>query len=125
LPSPPDSLPAWNVSFGPYQEVYLKISYDTSWSGGCRGSECQFTMKYHAKPARLWAGSIESATIQFIFDTLTQALISCNPDNGKCLELTAHPDGFEQSSRGFMWQLRNWEPDHDFELTAAWSESSR
>jgi hypothetical protein len=125
LPSPPDSLPAWDVSFRPRGKVTLQISYDASWSGGCGGPDCTYWMRYIAKPARLWAGSIGHASITFEFDPLTRVLMRCNPDFIECLKLSAKPEGFVQSPRGFTWKLRDWEPDENFEVRAEWSEVPR
>ncbi len=118
--SPPDSLPVWEVEFGPSQEVNLDISYETELTGGCGDGECTFGLTYYAQAARLWAARIEWAVIEFRFDQIAALLMACHPDLTGCLEVSATPPGFTRPSWGFRWEMRDWEPETDFNVTVQW-----
>jgi len=123
VPSPSDSLPVWEVKFGPSEVVNLTISYATSWSGWCNEERhCRFGITYYARPASLWAGSVENARITFRFDRFVTMLMACNPDPASCFQVSAAPVGFTRFPGGFVWEMRDWEPAEDFNVSAEWTE---
>jgi hypothetical protein len=123
VPFPSDSLPVWEVKFGPSEIVHLTISYATSWSGSCNEERhCRFGITYYARPASLWAGSIEKATITFRFDKFVTLLMACNPDPASCFQVSATPAGFTRFTGGFVWEMRDWEPAEDFNVSVEWTE---
>ncbi|MBU2500423.1 hypothetical protein KJ682_03735 [bacterium] len=122
LRNPPDSLPVWDVTFEPHQDVILNISYEFIPSTGCDGDHCSLHGAYHARSASLWAGKLEYATIRFEFSALTSPLLNCCPDADPCLSLKVEPGKALRTSRGYVWEFRDWEPDTDFSLQADWVE---
>ena len=122
---PPDSLPVWDVGFGPGELVSIVITSQVSWSGGCEGDgvpdvACGFEFKYLARAARLWAGAIERAQISITLDRVVNVLMRCNPAAASCLNIKATPQGFRQDASGFHWSLENWEPTEDFRVSLDW-----
>ncbi len=121
--APLDSLPVWEVAFAPGEEVALAITYEVSPSGGCEGRHCGFSMKYHAAAAQLWAGPVDSAIIRFTFSSEDSALFSGNTENYDLFRVEAKPAGYVREGREFRWELREWEPAHDFEVSVESRES--
>ena len=122
VPFPSDSIPVWEVRFGPSEVVDLEISYETGWTGGCNEGHCRFDITYYARAASLWAGSVERATIRFRLDRLAALLMACHPNPTSCLQLSATPASFTRFPWGFSWEMRDWEPAEDFNVSVEWTE---
>lgn len=119
VPSPPDSLPVWEVSFGPSEEVPLVISYWASPSGGCDGRDCGSSMTYHAAAAGLWAGLVDSASIRFTFSH-ADSVRTAMRGNTSHLRVAVAPEGFIRDGETIRWDLRDWEPEQDFTVSLHW-----
>ncbi len=117
----PDSLPVFELTFGPHEESSLNISYWATPSGGCGGNDCGQSMEYHASTARLWAGTVEHASIRFVFSTMASLYRQCVSDSASCFTLRIEPGGYEVSAGEIVWTMTNWEPDVDFRVTIDWN----
>lgn len=117
----PDSLPVFQVTFGPNEESSLNISYWATPSSGCEGDSCGQTMVYHASTARLWAGTVEHASIRFVFSTMASLLRRCASDTTSCFRLSMTPGGYTVNAEEIEWTMTNWEPDVDFEVSIDWN----
>lgn len=112
--SPPDSLPAWHLRMAAHATARLLMTYDISWSGGSDGGHTTTEFTYHARPAALWAGVIEEASIAFRLDPLATTILECGPQLGTCFSFSIHPSGYRWHAEGFSWEFENWEPMSDF-----------
>ena len=120
ISSVPDSLFTWSVSIAGRDSVRLSIRYHAQWSGGSDGLSSDLRFTYHARPAALWAGPIEKATVVFMLGDLESQLLrhSASSPGGPSVSLT--PSGFAWYSSGVKWEFSDWEPADDFSLTIEW-----
>jgi hypothetical protein len=121
---PPDSLPVWTLDFAPREKVRLSIRYDVLPSGGCDGSHCSLDMTYYAATARLWAGEVGYARIQFTFGRVAAILRQGIPDCSPYFRLEASPPFHRETPGGIAWEYRDWEPDTDFKVRIDWTDSN-
>jgi hypothetical protein len=107
-PHPPDSLPVWKVSINSLQEATVIIHFLVSWSG----SNGYLYFRYYARPAALWADSIEYALIEFRIDeTRAEGVLGAE---WQCTKRRVEPAGHNLTPTGVLWALSNWEPASDF-----------
>lgn len=118
---PPDSLPVWSVDFGAREKVWLVIKYEVLPSGGCDGSLCSLDMTYYAAAARLWAGEVGYASIQFTFGRVAAILRQGIPDCSPYFRMDVSPPIHRETPGGITWEYRDWEPDTDFTVRIGWT----
>ena len=118
----PQVLPVWNVTLPPRDSVMVQVDYEIHWSGGSDGSSDGREMTYHARPARLWAGTIRDATFTLHLGTVTTALLRDRAINMEetSVKLRIVPADLEWTADGLRWRRRDWEPDHDFRFHVSW-----
>jgi hypothetical protein len=112
--SAPDSLPVWRITLAPGATAQVHMCYDVSWSGGSDGGHSSTGLTYHARPAALWAGRLESATIRFELDPLAALILECAPQLGECFSFSIEPPGYKWYDGRFEWRYEDWKPDTDF-----------
>jgi len=128
LGEPPDSLPIWHVSMRAKDTIELSMSYDVEWSGpgvsvdaDADSEYVSFTFAYHAAPASLWAGRIESAHIEFYFeDVLLPHILECVAETHACVSVDIQPPGYQWHSTFLSWDMKDWEPTTDLSIAIAW-----
>ena len=118
----PDSLPVWEVSFGPHEEMPLHVSYQATPDGGCDGSHCGSSMTYFAKSAQAWAGPVEYAEVRFEFGAMARLYRAAAGATPPPYRLRTSPTASREHSWGIVWEYRDWEPDTDFTVSFDWSE---
>lgn len=115
--APVDSLPTWTMTIGPHEETRLVLDYQVVWTRGADGSTGYQELTYHARPASLWAGVIESAVIEFQLDPLTMKLIEEHRLTDERFELRIEPGGYEWTGNVIRWRLTDWDAAVDPEVS--------
>lgn len=112
----PDSLPVWQVTIGPDTSTVLNMEYSVEWSGGADGESNSRYFQYHARPAALWAGTIDSAEIAFEIDDETVRTIADHRGSDPCFEEIVTPEGGNWDGNRIVWRFGDWEPENDLYL---------
>jgi hypothetical protein len=112
----PDSLPVWQVTIGPDTSTVLNMEYKIEWSGGADGESNGRYFRYHARPAALWAGTIDSAEIAFEIDDETVQKIADHSGSDPCFEEIVTPAGATWDGNQIVWRFADWEPEDDLYL---------
>ena len=125
----PDSLPVWDVQIPANGRVSLEIKSRITWSGGSDGDEHTSVLSYAAIPARLWAGSITYATVDFHFEGPTLALLrqarNTKPEDADRpggVALTITPPAFKWTRTGVRWTFVHWEPAENPKVQIDWRD---
>jgi hypothetical protein len=121
----PDSLPVWRVSIPPDTSTTLEMDYRIEWSGGADGSSISQYFRYQARPAALWAGTIDNAEVVFEVDVATMRLIDKHRDVDGCFELEVSPTGAIWEGNRLSWRFRDWEPSEDPEFYLKYCDPMR
>jgi hypothetical protein len=117
-PLPPDSLPTWSVTIGGLDTLGLRMSYDVEWSSAGDEKSVQYWFEYYARPAALWAGNIDQATISF---EVARPLAKHLPGDTTSVAVSVKPEDYNWINGRLVWTRRNWEPTEDFRLEIEWS----
>lgn len=114
---PPDSLPCWKVRMPAHGELDLRIGYQVWWdvsrADGLKGFS---SLRYHALAARLWSGSIETASIEFDLTNAGGRYWRCVFDPNQWGLGRLSPDGYSWMEDTVKWEFHDWIPDVDFEV---------
>lgn len=128
----PDSIPVWEVPIPADSAIQLQIRSRITWSGGSDGNYHGIALTYAARPARLWAGSIGRAVIEFhlgdVQTALIRGLLSRPRPPGETSEtpgapvITVRPEGHAWTWEGIRWTFEHWEPTEDVTLRIDWAD---
>lgn len=115
-------LPVWSVTLPPRGSATVEIEYEIGWSGGSDGTSESRELTYHARPARLWAGTVREATFTLHLGTVATALLRDRPINMEesSVRLRIDPADIEWTVDGLRWRRGDWEPDHDLRFHVGW-----
>jgi hypothetical protein len=114
-----DSLPTWELSIAPRDSLQIGMRYRVAWSGDERG---HWAFDYVARPAALWAGTIDHARIAFEFTEFTAQLLRCALQTDACLHVKASPESGKWIGDALVWEFRDWEPDQNIGIDVATHE---
>lgn len=112
-----DSLPVFAVEIAPGDSAALDISYAVAWSGGGDGGHGAREFRYIAKPAALWAGTIDRASFRLRFDPVQDLAQQVRWGRLREYRLRITPANHEFLDGELRWEFRNWEPSEDISLS--------
>lgn len=118
----PDSLPVWSVAIPAGETTFVEIEYAIAWSGGSDGSSDGRDLRYFARPAALWAGTIGHATFRLHLGEMVTNLLrdrAINRDDSS-VRLRIEPPDARWTRDGLEWVRTEWEPDTDFRFGIDW-----
>jgi len=113
-----DSVLVYPLHIEPRGEIELVCTYDVGWTGGSTERSLAHHFQYIARPAALWAGTVEQAV--FVFHLASWAPVfrghagTLPPPTGRKIE----PEGYTWEGDALVWRYEDWEPDVDFYLSA-------
>ncbi len=102
--------------------VSVIIEYEIEWSGGSDSMTDGRQLRYYARPARLWAGVLRSATFRLHLGEMVTNLLrdrAINRDDSS-VRLRIEPPDARWTRDGLEWVRANWEPDTDFRFGIDW-----
>jgi hypothetical protein len=115
--SAPDSLPVWRLSFASRDTLLLHVSYRVQWSGGADGANFGDYFSYLARPARLWAGTLDFAEFRIAGSRALERRALRNEGIGECDSVLIQPPGWFWDGNAIAWRFEDWEPDQDISIS--------